>query len=176
MVAWDGELQLPCRAPAPCPPGYRYYAPLIDATDPVNEYGLASCLKVVTLPSTLSDARSTCATPISAAFPQPADPLQQSLWVPENSNVRYAHLATYHALDGTVTTPLTTFVKKLAAQAGVDLSTSLLWTGATLVGTPDNNVKSWVDGRVFDSSVATADPPSSVTGSDGCVTNTALPA
>jgi hypothetical protein len=90
----------PPQGPRPLPCWLSVLRPLIEATDPVYEYGLASCVKVVTAPTAISDARATCANPVSAVFPR-----------------KSAGRLSFQEM-----------------RAGVDLTTTLLWTVAQVIG------------------------------------------
>ena len=114
------------RAPAPCPDGFRWY---YDAS--ANEHGLSSCIQVFPA-DTHDDAASTCG--------------QYSLNSPQiYQGITYNHLASYHNVTGSSSTPLIDFVMSLSALASVPPQ-GLYWTGALVQG----GVVSWGDGRVFD--------------------------
>jgi hypothetical protein len=127
------------RAPAPCPPGFKYHLPA--STDPASEYGKPSCLRVFP-PAPIGRARAEC----FAHGKQPANP-----------SIKYFHLATFGALVGTMNNPTTNFIKTLAQAEGVDISlTPKFWTGGLLTSTDGVTLQaSWVDDRTFDSTYTT---------------------
>jgi hypothetical protein len=70
---------------------------------------MASCIRVFKTPMTRAQAASICANPNVTEVSKEA-----GTWNPiGNDNVKYSHIATYHALNG-ATTPLTSLVKQFA--------------------------------------------------------------